>query len=99
VGLESEFGYLLPVIGVTENLIIKYSKLMGVASAVDALQDVISEALVRGEKVALTGFGTFQTSDRKARTGINPATGEKIQIAACTVPKFVVGKSLKDKVK
>jgi len=70
-----------------------------VASAVDALQDVISEALVRGEKVALTGFGTFQTSDRKARTGINPATGEKIQIAACTVPKFVVGKSLKDKVK
>jgi nucleoid DNA-binding protein len=70
-----------------------------VASVVDALQGVVSDALVRGEKVALTGFGTFQTSERKARAGINPATGEKIQIAACTVPKFVVGKSLKEKVR
>jgi DNA-binding protein HU-beta len=70
-----------------------------VGSVIDAMQDVISDALVSGEKVALTGFGTFQTSDRKARTGINPATGEKIQIAACTVPKFVCGKALKEKVK
>ena len=70
-----------------------------VASVVDALQDVVSGSLVKGEKVALTGFGTFQTSERKARTGINPATGQKIQIAACTVPKFVVGKTLKEKVK
>ena len=70
-----------------------------VAGVIDALQEVVSDALVKGEKVALTGFGTFQTSARKARTGINPATGEKIQIAACTVPKFVVGKSLKQKVK
>jgi nucleoid DNA-binding protein len=45
------------------------------------------------------GFGTFQTSDRKARTGRNPQTGAEIQIAACTVPKFVVGKALKQKVK
>ena len=70
-----------------------------VGNVIDAMQDVISDALVSGEKVALTGFGTFQTSDRKARTGINPATGEKIQIAACTVPKFVCGKALKEKVK
>jgi DNA-binding protein HU-beta len=70
-----------------------------VGSVIDAMQDVISNALANGDKVALTGFGTFQTSDRKARTGINPATGEKIQIAACTVPKFVCGKTLKEKVK
>ena len=70
-----------------------------VAGVIDALQDVVSDVLCKGEKVALVGFGTFQTSQRKARTGINPRTGEKIQIAACTVPKFVVGKSLKGKVK
>ena len=70
-----------------------------VASVIDAMQDVVSDALVNCDKVALTGFGTFQTSERKARTGINPATGEKIQIAACTVPKFVCGKALKEKVK
>ncbi len=68
-------------------------------AAVDALQEVVTDALVKREKVALVGFGTFQTSDRSARAGINPATGEKIQIAARTVPKFVVGKALKDKVK
>lgn len=70
-----------------------------IASVIDVMQDVISDALVNGDKVALTGFGTFQTSERKARTGVNPATGEKIQIAACTVPKFVCGKKLKEKVK
>ncbi len=70
-----------------------------VAGTIDALQDVISEALVKGDKVALVGFGTFQVSQRKARTGRNPQTGKEIQIAACTVPKFVVGKSLKDKVR
>ncbi|MCD4669863.1 MAG: HU family DNA-binding protein [Actinomycetia bacterium] len=70
-----------------------------VAAAVDAFQEVVTDALVKREKVALVGFGTFQTSDRSARAGINPATGEKIQIAARTVPKFVVGKALKDKVK
>jgi DNA-binding protein HU-beta len=70
-----------------------------VAGAIDAFQEVIGETLVKREKVALVGFGTFQTSDRKAREGINPKTGEKIQIAACTVPKFVVGKALKQKVR
>jgi nucleoid DNA-binding protein len=70
-----------------------------IASVIDAMQDVISDALVKGDRVALTGFGTFQTSERKARTGVNPATGEKIQIAACTVPRFVFGKKVKEKVK
>jgi len=53
-----------------------------VAGAIDAFQEVIGDALVKRDKVALVGFGTFQTSDRKARAGINPKTGEKIQIAA-----------------
>ena len=70
-----------------------------IASVIDAMQDVISDALVKGDRVALTGFGTFQTSERKARTGVNPATGEKIQISACTVPRFVFGKKVKEKVK
>lgn len=70
-----------------------------IAGTIDALQEVIGEALVKGDKVALVGFGTFQTSQRKARTGRNPQTGEEIQISACTVPKFVVGKALKQKVK
>jgi DNA-binding protein HU-beta len=68
-------------------------------AAVDAFQEAVTDALVKREKVALVGFGTFQTSDRKARAGINPKTGEKIQISARTVPKFVVGKALKEKVK
>jgi DNA-binding protein HU-beta len=70
-----------------------------VAGAIDAFQEVIGDALVKRDKVALVGFGTFQTSDRKARAGINPKTGEKIQIAARTVPKFVVGKALKQKIR
>ncbi len=70
-----------------------------VVVAVDAFQEVVTDALVKREKVALVGFGTFQTSDRSARAGINPKTGEKIQISARTVPKFVVGKALKEKVK
>jgi len=67
--------------------------------AIAAMIDVITEELQRKGKVAFTGFGTFSTSDRAARQGVNPATGEKIQIAATTVPKFKAGKSLKDAVK
>ncbi|HAJ94914.1 MAG TPA: HU family DNA-binding protein [Actinobacteria bacterium] len=70
-----------------------------VAAMVDAFQEVVTEVLVKGEKVALIGFGTFQTAKRSARAGINPKTGEKIQISARTVPKFVFGKALKDKVR
>lgn len=70
-----------------------------VASVIDAMQESISDTLAKGDKVSLVGFGTFQVSKRKARTGLNPRTRETIQIAACTVPKFVAGKALKEKVK
>ena len=67
-------------------------------AAVDAVLDTITKTLSRGEEVALTGFGTFKVSRRAARTGVNPRTGDKLQIPAKTVPKFTAGKSLKDAV-
>jgi len=70
-----------------------------VESVIETLVDVITDALRKGDKVALTGFGTFKTSKRAAREGINPQTKQKIQIAAMTVPKFTAGKSLKEAVK
>jgi len=70
-----------------------------VASVIDAMQESITDTLVKGGKVSLVGFGTFQVSKRKARTGLNPRTRETIQIPACTVPKFVAGKGLKGKVR
>lgn len=66
--------------------------------AVNALFASIQEALAKGEKVQLVGFGTFEVRERKARTGRNPQTGEEIQIAAAKVPAFKAGKSLKDAV-
>lgn len=65
----------------------------------DALVEEITSQLQSGNDVALTGFGTFKTSDRKAREGVNPKTGEKIQIPAMTVPKFSAGKALKEAVR
>jgi len=70
-----------------------------VASVIEAMQKSITDVLVKGNKVSLVGFGTFRVSKRKARTGLNPRTRETIQIPACTVPKFVAGKGLKEKVK
>ena len=67
-------------------------------AAVDAVFGSISKAMSRGEEVAVPGFGVFKVSHRSARQGINPRTGEKIQIAAKTVPKFTAGKALKDTV-
>ncbi|MGB5707675.1 MAG: HU family DNA-binding protein [Arenicellales bacterium] len=66
--------------------------------AVDAVFDSISKALSGGDSVSLVGFGTFSVSDRAARTGRNPRTGETISIAATRVPKFKAGKGLKDAV-
>ena len=60
--------------------------------------DVVSEELKKGEKVQLVGFGTFEVSERAARTGKNPQTGAEIKIAACKAPKFKAGKALKDMV-
>lgn len=69
------------------------------ARAVDAMIDAISQALAAGKKVTLTGFGTFMVSQRAARTGRNPKTGETISIPAMKVPRFKAGKALKDAVK
>ncbi|WP_432823362.1 HU family DNA-binding protein [Trichloromonas sp.] len=66
--------------------------------ALKAFTDAVSDALKAGEKVALVGFGTFSVGQRAARTGQNPQTGDKIQIAAANTPKFKAGKALKDSV-
>lgn len=68
------------------------------AAAVNATLDAISKALTDGDKVQLVGFGTFETRERAARTGKNPATGETVEIAACKTPAFKAGKALKDSV-
>ena len=66
--------------------------------ALKAFTDVIAAELVKGEKVQLVGFGTFEVSEREAREARNPLTGEKITIAASKNPKFKAGKALKDMV-
>ena len=67
--------------------------------AVNATIQAITEGMKNDGKVQLVGFGTFEVRDRAAREGKNPATGEKIKIAACKVPAFKAGKALKDYVK
>jgi len=67
--------------------------------AVEAVFETITESLSRKEEVAVAGFGSFKAADRAARAGVNPKTGEKIQIAATTVAKFKAGKALKEAVK
>ncbi|HUY58355.1 MAG TPA: HU family DNA-binding protein [Solirubrobacteraceae bacterium] len=65
------------------------------SEAVDAVLETIESALRRGSDVVFSGFGKFTVSDRAAREGRNPATGEKIYIKATKVPKFSAGASLK----
>ena len=67
--------------------------------AVDAVLDTIQETLSRGGEINFTGFGKFSVADRSARQGVNPQTGEKIQIAASRVPRFSAGSGLKNAVK
>ncbi len=67
--------------------------------AVDGVIAAITNAMSKGEDVAMIGFGTFTVRDRAARSGRNPQTGETIQIAASKVPAFKAGKALKDAVK
>jgi DNA-binding protein HU-beta len=67
--------------------------------AVDAFLDAITDTLKGGGDVAFTGFGKFSTSNRAARQGVNPRTGERVQIAAARVPKFSAGSALKTAVK
>ena len=65
-------------------------------ASLKAFTDVVAEELKKGEKIQLVGFGTFEVSERAAREGRNPQTGEAMQIAASKSPKFKAGKALKD---
>ena len=65
------------------------------SKAVDAFLDSITDALKQGDAVSFTGFGKFSAQQRAARQGVNPRTGERVQIPAATVPKFSAGSQLK----
>jgi DNA-binding protein HU-beta len=69
-----------------------------VARALDALLGTMTDALKAGEKVTLTGFGSFEVRQRAARTGRNPQTGESMAVPASKAPAFKAGKALKDAV-
>lgn len=64
--------------------------------AVDAVFETMTEAMAKGEKIQLVGFGNFEVRERAARKGRNPQTGEEMQIKASRVPAFKPGKTLKD---
>jgi len=66
-----------------------------VAETLDAIMETIKQAIKEGEKVTLIGFGTFSVTDRKARKGRNPKTGEPIDIPASKVPKFSPSETFK----
>ncbi len=66
------------------------------AIAYNAFIETVTEALKAGDKVSLVGFGTFEVKDVAAKTGINPATGAKVEIAACKKPVMKFGKSYKE---
>ncbi|CCH50383.1 HU family DNA-binding protein [Pseudodesulfovibrio piezophilus] len=68
-------------------------------ASMNAILDTIKDELAAGSKITLTGFGTFSVSERKARTGRNPRTGDEIKIPACKVAQFKPGKVLKEAVK
>jgi DNA-binding protein HU-beta len=70
-----------------------------VKTVVDAALDVITQSLARGEKVTLTGFGTFEVRDRQERTGTNPATGERMVIPASKAPAWSASSTVKDAVR
>ena len=82
---------LIRAISVKTNMTIKDATL-----AFDSVIDVISESLCAGEKVQISGFGTFELKTREAREGINPKTGEKISISLTRTPVFKFGKAYKD---
>ena len=67
--------------------------------ALTTFTNIVADTLVDGDKVSITGFGTFEVVERAARTGRNPQTGESIQIQASKSPKFKTGKALKDAIK
>jgi DNA-binding protein HU-beta len=67
--------------------------------AVDAFMDVVTDTLKGRDSINFTGFGKFSAAERAARQGVNPRTGERVQIAATTVPKFSAGSQLKQALK
>lgn len=67
-----------------------------VEKVITAMESSVIDALKKGDKVSLVGFGTFSAASRKARKGRNPQTGENIVIAARKAPKFVAGKNFKE---
>ena len=67
--------------------------------AVEAFMETVTETLKAGDSVNFTGFGKFSAADRAARQGVNPRTGERVEIAATRVPKFSAGSQLKAAVK
>ena len=69
-----------------------------VAKVLDALMETIEATVAGGDKVLLVGFGTFEPQHRNARVGRNPQTGEPLEIAEATLPKFTPGKSFKERV-
>ncbi len=68
------------------------------SKALDSILDSISGAVQQGDRVSLSGFGTFERRDRAARTGRNPQTGEQLQVAASRAPAFKPAKAFKDAV-
>ena len=68
----------------------------GAEESLNAFISVVTDALVKGDKVQLVGFGSFETKTRAARKGLNPQTKEEIKIPACKAPTFKAGKALKD---
>ena len=85
---------LIEVVAKKANLTNKASR-----DAVQAVINSVRDALKRGEKVVITGFGTFSVRQRVQRVGRNPKTGEQVKVAATKVPKFRAAKALKDAVK
>ena len=63
-----------------------------------AFEEAVTEELVKGGKVQMVGFGTFEVGNRAARTGVNPQTRKEIKIPASKAPRFIAGKALKDAV-
>lgn len=76
---------------------LKLSK-VAIDEVINASLEAIKTIVATGKKVTIVGFGTFEASQRSARTGRNPQTGKEIKIAAATVPRFRAGKGFKDAV-
>jgi DNA-binding protein HU-beta len=74
-------------------------KVVDAEKAINGTIAAIAAELKKKGSVTLVGFGTFKVAERRARAGVNPKTGQKIQIKAARVPKFVAGKALKDKIR